>query len=105
MKRSSLFQTRVLCKWCLCGELCELTSDVPITVEPSEMVSVGPREVYSHKIDRLSLDSGDEPSGHVSPKTSCLCGGMSLFHVRNDFTVVLRQLTINTRAEPDLDYG
>ena len=58
--------------------------------------------VYSHKIDRLSLDSGDKPSGHVSPKTSCLSGGVPLFRVRNNLIIVLRRLTMNTRAEPDL---
>ena len=39
----------------------------------------------------------------MSPETGCLRGGMSLFKVRDNSVVVVIPLTMNTRAEPDLD--
>ena len=80
-----------------------LTSDVPITVKTSKIPTNARGVAYSHKIDGFPLDSGDEPSGHMSSKTRCLGGGMSLFRVRDNSVLMGRRPTMNTRAEPDLD--
>ena len=78
-----------------------LTSDVPIA-ETSVRYRLLQERSYLHKANRLSLDSGDNPSSHMSSKTSRLRGGMSLFQVSDDPVVAVIQLTMNTRAEPDL---
>ena len=63
----------------LVGGQHQLTSDVPVTVKTSKTPAVKEGRAYSHEIDGLSFDGGDESSGHVSSNTSRLCGGMSLF--------------------------
>ena len=65
-----------------------LTSDVPIAKTAVKYELLHERS-YLHKVNGLSLDSGDEPSSHMSPKTSCLGGGMSLFQVSDDPAVAV----------------
>ena len=60
---------------------------------------------YLHKIDGLSLNSGDESSGQMSSDASCLSGGVSLIQMSHRSTATVTGLTMKTRAKPDLGEG
>lgn len=64
-----------------------LTGDVPVTVKLVRYLLLQ-ETACLHKVDGLSLHSGDESGGHVTSKASCLCSGMTLIRVSNDSTVL-----------------
>ena len=69
-----------------------LTSNIPITAKTNKILATPPslQGTCLHKINGFSLNSGNEPSSHMSSKASCLGSRMSLFWLRDDHTVVMR---------------